>query len=382
MTAAAAGHHNHRGHRRTCQCAYDRDVELRARRCAGPERRREAEVETGIDEGEPIAVPRHGRGHLEQWALDHRRDRAARQIGAQRYADERVGEVLDDPQSPALQQQPVERARHETGDVERRARTRSGIDREQLTEVCVAHDQRRAVRRCVDPVEVERAGNERSRRTGEDDRAARAQGAVRVDRDLVQDRGERIREVRGVTGHDDVVQERSTARGELVGRNACAGARVVHICRASGAAGDEQQMMRLVNPESERGASRRGVDEDGPGAGSQIAAVDVARSDRAHVEDRARSDGDAFRLEVDGQRYGIWVSAGTRRCRRRHARDGDERAGSGSPEVRRPSPDPAAADRSQHSVTSGPGCETTHAPRVDRSATAAIHHCDSSASSQ
>ncbi len=60
-----------------CLGADKDNVEVGARRCARPERRRQPEVEPAIDDGESIAVLGHRCGNPEQAAADHRSDRSA-----------------------------------------------------------------------------------------------------------------------------------------------------------------------------------------------------------------------------------------------------------------------------------------------------------------
>ena len=93
-------------------------------------------------------------GHAEERARDRRRDLAAGQVGAEGDACERVGEVLDDPQVAALEEQAVECAGDEPVDVDCGAVPGRGVDGEQRAKGGVVDDQRLAVPRRLDAVEA------------------------------------------------------------------------------------------------------------------------------------------------------------------------------------------------------------------------------------
>jgi hypothetical protein len=83
------------------------DVELRARRCPGAERRREAEVEAAVDQREGATVSGDRRRDPEQVGGDDVDDLATCQTRRELHSGQGVGEVLHHPDGAALELQAV-----------------------------------------------------------------------------------------------------------------------------------------------------------------------------------------------------------------------------------------------------------------------------------
>ena len=169
------------------------------------------------------------------------------------------------------------------------------IDPVQLAARRLNRDQPLAARRRVDAVQVQLSAADVDVVAAERNRLEVAERTARPDRHAVQRLLLRVREVRRVVRHDDVVDERFGDGAEVVLLEHGLGARVVDVGLAAARACDEQPVALELEPG--RRPPEASGDESAAVAGPQVAAEDRAAGDGADVE-RVALDLDPLRAEA------------------------------------------------------------------------------------
>jgi len=199
--------------------------------------------------------------------------------------------VLDDVERPPEQEDAVAVRDRRAAEVDLLRRAGGGVDPEERAGGGQHRDERLAVRRRVDAVDVE--VRTLAVVAGEIHRGERPAGAtVRPQRHAVQDRLERVGEPRRPLRDDDVVDE-AAAAGQGKRRDERSRLRAVDVRLPGGAARDEQAAAVDLHPDR-CVAGHRG--QERALARAEAAAIDVARRDRADVE-RVACDRDPLGLE-------------------------------------------------------------------------------------
>ncbi len=164
----------------------------------------------------------------------------------------------------------------------------------------------------LDAVQAGEGGAAGGGRPGDPQSAGGANAPRIAQRDDVDDGRERVRDIDGVLGDDEVVQERGAGLGDAKVGDLRAGPGVVDEHPSGGAAGDPEPV-GLVVPVlhlQARCLPALGVDEEGTLAGAQAAAVDVTVPQRPDEEAPPVPDGNALGGEV--VRQGDGSGAGCR----------------------------------------------------------------------
>ena len=156
-------------------------------------------------------------------------------------------------------------------------------------------------------------------RAGDRQRAGRPDASRLAQGDDVDHRRERVRDVDGVLGDDEVVEEGRAGVGDPDVGHLRAGSGVVDEHAAGDASGDPEPVGPVV-PVLDLHSHRlpaRGVDDDGALTRAQVAAVDVAVPQGPDEEAAPVPDGNPLRCEVVRQRDGSGA-----RCRSGDAEQG------------------------------------------------------------